>query len=211
VSTQVRVFGFRKHLEATLKLPPAVNFHERPTVRLEFLERSALALAASFAGPFLGRLPAGISLTDNAVIIDLRELLSRAGAADWLPHVKALAFESDAGVVWLNVAIEIAPPAEDAPRSMQRVPPTHTSHSAPTAGEVIPLLAGTRLAIEVRAHESLMTEIIGAALADAGQRASGPPSTGAAAIAPFIASPRIRFAPETMVLETELRIDPPTT
>jgi hypothetical protein len=209
VSAHIKVFGFRQHVEATLKLPTAVEFNERPTVRLPFIERSALARAATFAAPVLGRLPPGISLTDSAVTIDLAEILSRAGAADWLPHMKALAIETDDGVAWLNVAVEIAASGE-VPRSTPRSGPTLASHgdSERTIGEVIRLLAGTRLAIALRAHESLVTETIHAALADVAQRTDRPHSTSAADIVRFFAPPRIRFEPETMVLETELRIEP---
>jgi hypothetical protein len=208
VSAQIKVFGFRKHVEATMKLPFAVEFNERPTVRLPFIDRSALARAATFAAPVLGGLPPGISLTDSAVTIDLPEVLARADAADWLPHMKTLELETDDGVAWLNVAIEIAPSGE-VPRSTPRRGRALFSHSDRdrTIREMIALLAGTRLAITVRAHESLVTETV-AALADAAQRTDGAPSTGAAGIVRFLAPPRIRFEPETMVLETELRIEP---
>jgi hypothetical protein len=208
VSAQISVFGFRKHIEATLKLPSAVDFHGRPSMRLEFEERSTLALVASVAAPLLGRLPAGVSLTDSAVTIDIPALASRANAADLLPHIKALAFETEDGVVWLNVAIEIARSAGNVSPA-RRIPAT-TSQRDPAAPDLIPIFAGTRLAMDVRAHESLMTEIIGAALADAAQRTDAPSSAGAALLTRFVAPPRVRFEPETMVLETELRIDHPT-
>ena len=209
VSAHVRIFGFRKHVDATLKLPPAVDFHGRPSLRLEFVERSALALAASFAGPLLGRLPAGISLTDSAVTLDLPELLARTGAADLLPHAKALAFETEDGVVWLNVEIEIAPTAGNVSPAWRT--PTAIARRDSGAVDMIPMLAGTRLAVDVRAHESLVTEIVSAALTDAAERGDAPSSTGGALMTEFFAPPRLRFEPETMVLETELRIDHATT
>jgi hypothetical protein len=208
VSADVRVFGFRKHVDLTVKVAQAVDFQHRPTLRLLFAERSALAFAATLAAPLLGRLPQGVSIANEMIVIDLADLLASRGAGDLLRPVRALAIEGQEGVIWLNVDIEIDPAG--APRAPLVERPSRAPRSSgQRLMDVIPTLDGTRLDVQLHVRESLATEAIAAALADANGEPRESASIDWRTLASLVTAPRVHFQQQTMIVETEVQIGVP--
>jgi hypothetical protein len=108
-------FGVRFRIGASACLPPIgfslaivqqPVFPDSPSLVLR-MEMGALA---GFAGPalrFFDALPAGVRLEQDRIVVDLRQILQRRGAADYLDHVDALDVHTVDGAVVVSLRASI--------------------------------------------------------------------------------------------------------
>jgi hypothetical protein len=199
VVADVRVLGFRKRLEALLRVAPAIDAHPPRRLHVFFAERSLLSSAMGLAGPFL---PGWVSRSDNGLVLDLDRLGAAVGIEDLLPHLTAAAFEGHEGVLWVNFELEIAADGQAAgalaPMSGAGVP---AAAGLPVT-ELAPLMAGAQLAIRARVAESLVNELLGAVTA---ATTAGRAGDGWRPMVELTSTPRVTFEAGAMVVEATLR------
>jgi len=208
----VRVFGFRKRLELTLRLAPAIETSPPRRLHLFFVDRSLLASAMSLAGPFL---PDWVRRHDGGLALDLDRLAAAGGVEDLLPHATAVAFEGHEGVLWVNFEIDVA--SQDGAARKASLPQSGPARAESGRGlpvaDLAPLMAGARLAIRVRAEESLVNEALeGAATSrDGAGRTAGDALPDWRSMVELSSPPRVVFEPGAVVLDVTLRSPEPGT
>lgn len=212
VRVAVRVFGFRKTFELALRIAPALEPGPPRRLYLFHADRSLLSNALGFAGPVL---PAWLSTTDSGFVADLDALASRAGAADVLQHLGRVAFDGQAGVLWINFEAHVAP--VEPPAVPSTPPPPASGAASPArgleAGALARLMEGARVQGRLRVEESLLNEAIATALADGGRAADAEaggagdaPRTNWREIVHLGAVPQVTFESGAVVVDATVEI-----
>ena len=205
VAATVRLLGFKTRLGVSLRLAPALDDGQ---VRLFLEDRSLVSSALSWLGPLLGRLPHGISLQGNQILVDVRAAAARQGFGDLAALLSAASFETEEGVLWINARVDVpdaAPGAgvddrsaagEAAPAGTAAdVAQAPRARRAPLpfgADDLVTWLTGLRVDADVRVDERLANALVAAAHADAGARA-GESGSAAEALAAAVRRPVLRF------------------
>ncbi|HKT79361.1 MAG TPA: hypothetical protein VJP86_04020 [Vicinamibacterales bacterium] len=79
-----------------LRIVEQPDLPDHPVVTLQLTSRQ-LGMVAGMALRFLQSLPPGVQVQDDRVVVNVRVLLERAGAADVLDYVRRLEFSTTAG------------------------------------------------------------------------------------------------------------------
>lgn len=209
VRAVVRLFGFRKAIELTMRLAPALEPGPARRLYLFHAGRSLLSNVLGFAGPLL---PPWLVVNDGGFVVDVDALAARAGVDDIVHHVGSVAFDGQAGVLWVNFEAHVTPGAPRASNAGANAPATRSGPARQLDPErVIRLLEGARLEARLRVEESLVNEMLDSLTADGG--AAGESTTGRGGPAVdwrkrirLPEPPRVRFEPQAAVVEATLEL-----
>ena len=205
VQALVRVFGFSKQLEMTFRIAPSIDPNPPRRLHLFFADRSILTSVMGFAGPFL---PDWVLRHDSGLVVDLERLAARAGAGDLLQHVGRVAFEGQEGVLWVNFEAGIASADGHATTPIPSASPGAESvgRGGFRADELVPLLAGSRLAIRLRVEESLVNAAIGVLAEGTRDSQATDGQVDWRAMVDFPSAPRVNFEAGAVVIEGALQL-----
>jgi hypothetical protein len=205
----VRLLGFRKAVALTMRLAPALE--PGPARRL-YLFHAGQTLLSNVLG-FAGRLlPAWLVVSEGGFVVDLDALAARAGVDDIVRHVGSVAFDGQAGVLWVNFEAHVTPGSPRAQEAGVNAAATRSGparHLDPEA--VVRLLEGTRLEVRLRVEESLVNEMLEALTADGRAAPESTSGQGGPALnwrkrVRLPEAPRVRFEPQAAVVEARLEL-----
>ena len=201
ISARLRVFGLRKRVDAAVKIAPAVQLQGRPTLHLSFVEPTLLATVASFVAPLL---TSGVSVTRDGIAVDLSAVVAHAHGDELLPHLRAVAIDGKDGVIWLNVDVEVTPLLAPRPEATPTKP--QRGNPPPSVGDAVSLFAGLDLEVQLRVTDSLANDILETFFIQMPHSGAEPVPDVGHIVRRAVGTPRVRFEPGAMVLETHLRV-----
>jgi hypothetical protein len=213
VRAVIRLLGFRKAIELEMRVAPALEPGPPRRLYLFHAGRSLLSNVLGLAGPLL---PPWLVINEGGFVVDVDALASRARVEDIVRHVGSVAFDGQAGVLWVNFEAHVTPGPTRPPGATADAPAAHSGTARRLDAEhVARLLEGTRLEVRLRVEESLVNEAIDALTVDGFAAAEPPPGRGGPAVdwrkkIRVPEAPRVRFEPQAAVVEARLELSGPT-
>lgn len=211
VRAVVRLLGFRKAIELTMRLAPALEPAPARRLYLFHAGRSLLSNVLGFAGPLL---PAWLVVSEGGFVIDVDALAARAGVEDLVRHVGTVAFDGQAGVLWVNFEAHVTPGMPRAQEAGANAGATRSVPARPLDPErIVRLLDGARLEVRLRVEESLVNEMLEALAAGVGtpERTTrqGGPGVDWRKRVRLPEAPRVKFEPQAVVVEARFELSGP--
>jgi hypothetical protein len=207
VTATARVLGFRKAVRLGLHVQPLIDATTGWTGTFAFAERSLVSWLIGMAGPLTGALPAGVTLSDNGIAVELPPLVANAGAGDLMPHLARITFETEPGIMWVSAAIEVVEAGAPAPPPSGEVRPPAPG-KVPTLEELQAAFTGAMADLHLRIAAPLANALLAAALDDAA--AAAPPERPSpnpiAHVRPWIERQLLSFEDGAMVLDVVGRV-----
>jgi hypothetical protein len=214
VAAGVRVLGFRKTFRLDLHVQPLIDRTTGWEGALAFAERSLVSWLLTMAAPIAPTLPAGVSLNERGIVVQLAPLLSHMKAGEVMPHLDRITFETDPGVLWVSLALtvtESAPSSSVGATGLQPDSPAGDASralSALTPGELQAAFHGAMANVHLRIAAPLANALAAAALDDAAAAgpAAQPRPNVAALIRPWVEQQLLSFENGAMVLDVVGRV-----
>jgi hypothetical protein len=153
------LFGFTRDFELKLRLAPALE-GRRVLVSIE--NQALLAAALAVIGPAL-TLPAGVTIEDARIVVNLDALAASRGAGDIMEQLAAATFAVNAGVLWIGATVEVHAVAATSVTPVKG-PSAITRVTLPPDDELAALLAGAHAEWRLRVAEALANQLLGTAV-----------------------------------------------
>lgn len=220
------VLGFETHLAVDLRIRGPVDLASDPRLYLIVARPSLTWSAISRIVIAAGLAPPGIEIGRDGVAIDLHVLASHAAAADLLSMVQTIGFDSEAGVLRVEVVGGVpeggvARPDQTQARGMLSQSAGTSAARLPPYDALLQELRGARVRGRIAVGEDLVNEAIGVALdearepapADRTAPAGSPAAAGGtrspldmATLARWVRRAGVRFENARIVIEPDVVI-----